>query len=135
MGSGPKTPSDVVDGRDRGINQHEAFNSSPLAPMEALSVDNIPIGTNWQYEPKWDGFRCIMFRSGQVEIQSKAGKSLSRYFPELESAARALVPKAFVLDGEIAIRMATAFPLMRCFSGFIQPLPASSDSPEKYPPW
>jgi ATP-dependent DNA ligase len=76
----------------------------PLPPMEALSVDTIPAGTDWQYEPKWDGFRCIIFRDGEkVEIQSKAGKSLTRYFPELESAAKALAPKAFVLDGEIAI--------------------------------
>ena len=76
----------------------------PLAPMEALSVDAIPIGDAWQYEPKWDGFRCIIFRDGdQVEIQSKAEKPLSRYFPEIVSATRSLIPKAFVLDGELVV--------------------------------
>jgi ATP-dependent DNA ligase len=49
--------------------------------MEALSVDAIPVGANWQYEPKWDGFRCILFRdSEKVEILSKSGKPLTRYF-------------------------------------------------------
>src|ERR1700682_4467995 len=77
---------------------------SPLAPMEALSVDRIPAGADWQYEPKWDGFRCILFREGdKVEIQSKAGKSLSRYFPEVVAAARALAAKGFVIDGELAV--------------------------------
>jgi ATP-dependent DNA ligase len=52
--------------------------------MEALSVDAIPVGANWQYEPKWDGFRCILFRdSEKVEILSKSGKPLTRYFPEV----------------------------------------------------
>jgi ATP-dependent DNA ligase len=76
----------------------------PLAPMEALSVDAIPTGAGWQYEPKWDGFRCLIFRDhDHVEIQSKAGKPLSRYFPELIAAAKALAADAFVLDGEIVI--------------------------------
>jgi ATP-dependent DNA ligase len=76
----------------------------PLAPMEALSTDVIPIGEGWQYEPKWDGFRCIIFRDGdQIEIQSKAEKSLSRYFPEVMSATRSLRPKAFALDGELVV--------------------------------
>jgi ATP-dependent DNA ligase len=56
--------------------------SPPIAPMEALSVGAIPVGADWQYEPKWDGFRCILFRdAGHVEIQSKSGKPLTRYFP------------------------------------------------------
>jgi ATP-dependent DNA ligase len=56
----------------------------PFPPMEALSVDDIPTGEEWQYEPKWDGFRCLVFRdAGEVELQSKAGQSLTRYFPEL----------------------------------------------------
>src|SRR5262249_48833733 len=76
----------------------------PLAPMEALSVDTIPSGDGWQYEPKWDGFRCLIFRDGDaVEIQSKAGKSLTRYFPEVVEAARALVSQQWVLDGELAV--------------------------------
>jgi ATP-dependent DNA ligase len=82
----------------------------PLAPMEALSVDTIPLGADWQYEPKWDGFRCLLFRDGhKVEVQSKAGKSLSRYFPEVLEAARALVAETFVLDGELAVPGADGF--------------------------
>src|SRR5687767_6858721 len=76
----------------------------PFPPMEALSVDEIPTGDEWQYEPKWDGFRCLAFRDGDVvELQSKAGKPLARYFPELVSAVAALEGKRFVLDGEIII--------------------------------
>ena len=56
----------------------------PFLPMEAKSVETIPSGSQWQYEPKWDGFRCIAFREGAtVELQSKAGQTLTRYFPEL----------------------------------------------------
>ncbi len=59
----------------------------PYPPMEAKSVDEIPRGDNWQYEPKWDGFRCLAFRKGdQVILQSKAGQPLGRYFPELVAA-------------------------------------------------
>jgi ATP-dependent DNA ligase len=82
----------------------------PLAPMEALSVESIPTGDGWQYEPKWDGFRCLILRDGaDVEIQSKAGKSLSRYFPEVLSAARALAVAKFALDGELAVPSAAGF--------------------------
>lgn len=77
---------------------------SPFAPMEALSVDEIPTGDEWQYEPKWDGFRCLAFRDGaEVQLQSKAGQPLARYFPELVAAVAALPAKQFVLDGEIVI--------------------------------
>jgi ATP-dependent DNA ligase len=72
--------------------------------MEALSVDQIPAGKHWQYEPKWDGFRCIVFRDGKkVELQSKSGRMMTRYFPELVAAVGALKPKQFVLDGEIVV--------------------------------
>jgi ATP-dependent DNA ligase len=62
---------------------------SPLpAAMEARSVDGIPRGAEWQYEPKWDGFRCLLSRQGsQIELRSKAGEDLARYFPELVDAA------------------------------------------------
>jgi ATP-dependent DNA ligase len=77
---------------------------SPLAPMEARSVDAIPAGSEWQYEPKWDGFRCIVFRDGEsIALQSKAGKPLTRYFPEVVDAVAALKAKTFVLDGEIVV--------------------------------
>src|SRR5436309_1122475 len=72
--------------------------------MEALLVEEIPTGADWQYEPKWDGFRCLAFReAGQVYLQSKGEKPLTRYFPELVAALRSLKPAHFVLDGEIVI--------------------------------
>jgi len=78
--------------------------------MEALSVDEIPIGQQWQYEPKWDGFRCLVFRDGDhVELQSKSGQPLTRYYPEIIEAARRLRAKAFVLDGEIVVPANGAF--------------------------
>lgn len=73
--------------------------------MEATSVDDIPQGDDWQYEPKWDGFRCLAYRDGdEVELRSKAGQPLGRYFPEIEEAIRSLSPKRFVLDGELVIK-------------------------------
>ena len=82
----------------------------PFAPMEALSVAEIPAGPEWQYEPKWDGFRCLAFRDGDsVELQSKAGQPLTRYFPELVTALRELKATTFVLDGEIVVPDGTAF--------------------------
>lgn len=76
----------------------------PIPPMEALAVGEIPAGKNWQYEPKWDGFRCLAFRDGDsIYLQSKAEKPLTRYFPELVEALSRLKAKKFVLDGEIAV--------------------------------
>jgi ATP-dependent DNA ligase len=82
----------------------------PIAPMEALSVAEIPAGPNWQYEPKWDGFRCLVFRDhGRVELQSKSGRSFNRYFPEIVQAIAQLREGVFVLDGEIAVPVGQAF--------------------------
>jgi ATP-dependent DNA ligase len=82
----------------------------PIAPMEARSVDAVPAGPEWQYEPKWDGFRCLVFRDGEsVTLQSKAGKPLTRYFPDVVAAVRALKAKTFTLDGEIAVPHDGAF--------------------------
>src|SRR2546423_15141119 len=76
----------------------------PLPPMEARLVEQVPTGAEWQYEPKWDGFRCLAFRDGDsVYLQSKAEKPLGRYFPEIVEAVKALKPRQFVLDGEIAV--------------------------------
>jgi ATP-dependent DNA ligase len=76
-----------------------------LEPMEAVPVDSLPVGKGWQFEPKWDGFRCVVFRDGNVvHLQSRNQKPLGRYFPELEAAVRALPVRRFVLDGEIIIR-------------------------------
>jgi ATP-dependent DNA ligase len=76
----------------------------PYPPMEALSVEELPEGPHWQYEPKWDGFRCLAFRDGdQVQLQSKSCQPLARYFPEVVEMLLALRAKRFVLDGELAI--------------------------------
>ncbi len=76
----------------------------PFPPMEAKLVKEIPSGEGWIYEPKWDGFRCLVFRrDDEVVLQSKAGQPLGRYFPELVEAFRRLKPRQFVLDGEIVI--------------------------------
>ena len=76
----------------------------PYPPMEARQVSDIPAGPGWQYEPKWDGFRCLAFRDGDdVYLQSKSSKPLARYFPDIVAALRALGPGRFVLDGEIVI--------------------------------
>src|SRR4051812_7689446 len=76
----------------------------PLEPMEARSVDAPPVGPEWQYEPKWDGFRCIARRDGEsVELQSKSGQPLARYFPDLVASLLKVKAGQFVLDGEIVI--------------------------------
>lgn len=79
----------------------------PLAgtePMEAKLVDALPAEGAWQYEPKWDGFRAIASRLGDdVEIRSKSGKSLARYFPEVVAALAATKGDDFVLDGELIL--------------------------------
>jgi ATP-dependent DNA ligase len=73
-------------------------------PMEARLVDELPDEDGWQFEPKWDGFRCLAFRAGsEVELQSKSGKSLARYFPDIVAALKVLPLDRFVLDGELAI--------------------------------
>jgi ATP-dependent DNA ligase len=78
--------------------------------MEARSVDAIPRGSEWQYEPKWDGFRCLLSRDGErVDLRSKSGEDLARYFPELVAAARKLKATDFVLDGEIVVRQGKGF--------------------------
>lgn len=72
--------------------------------MEALPATQVPAGADWQYEPKWDGFRCLAFRDHKrIDLLSKAGKPLARYFPELVDALAALRLDQFVLDGEIVI--------------------------------
>lgn len=76
----------------------------PYPPMEAKSVEKLPSGDNWQYEPKWDGFRCLAFRDGeQVDLQSKSGQPLARYFPEIVQAVLDIKAKQFVIDGEIVV--------------------------------
>src|SRR5206468_7574385 len=69
----------------------------------------IPTGPHWVYEPKWDGFRCLAFRDGErVELRSRSGQPLARYFPEIVEAVRALPAPRAVLDGEIVVLVAGA---------------------------
>src|SRR5213080_4584911 len=76
----------------------------PVPPMEAKSVEDIPTAHGWQYEPKWDGFRCLAFRRGKdIYLQSKSGQPLARYFPDIVVALSRLPAKKFVLDGELVI--------------------------------
>jgi ATP-dependent DNA ligase len=76
----------------------------PIEPMLAKLTEAIPVGPGWQYEPKWDGFRAIVFRDGdETFIQSRDLKPLDRYFPELPPALRANLPDRCVVDGEVVI--------------------------------
>ena len=76
----------------------------PILPMLAKRVDELPTGETWIYEPKWDGFRTLVFRDGtEILIQSRDEKSLNRYFPELLEPLQSQLPSRCVLDGEIVI--------------------------------
>jgi len=76
----------------------------PIKPMLAKLSREMPVGDEFVYEPKWDGFRCIVFRDGDdVELGSRNEKPLTRYFPELPPALRANLPERCVIDGEIVI--------------------------------
>jgi ATP-dependent DNA ligase len=78
--------------------------SPPLAPMLAKRVSELPVGDFWVFEPKWDGFRALVFRDGdEILLQSRDLKSLNRYFPELVATLLAQLPQRCVLDGEIVI--------------------------------
>jgi ATP-dependent DNA ligase len=73
-------------------------------PMEARLVDELPDEPGWQFEPKWDGFRCLAFRAGDdIDMRAKSGKPLARYFPEVVALLRRLPQDRFVIDGELAI--------------------------------
>jgi ATP-dependent DNA ligase len=75
-----------------------------IEPMEARLVESLPDEPGWQFEPKWDGFRCLAFRAGdEVELHAKSGKPLGRYFPEVVDLVRSLPGERFVVDGELAI--------------------------------
>ncbi|AWM28259.1 ATP-dependent DNA ligase [Sinorhizobium fredii] len=76
------------------------------APMEARSATEIPSDGAWQYEPKWDGFRCLAFKSGkEVDLRAKSGKPLGRFFPEVIALLRQLGASQFVVDGELVIEV------------------------------
>lgn len=78
--------------------------STDYQPMEAESAKTLPRRGDWIYEPKWDGFRCLVFRDGdRVDLRSKAGKPLSRYFPDVAGVMAGIAASRFVLDGELVI--------------------------------
>lgn len=78
--------------------------SPPVLPMLAKRVEELPSGENWIFEPKWDGFRALIFRNAdEILIQSRDEKPLNRYFPELLDPIRSALPARCVLDGEIVI--------------------------------
>jgi ATP-dependent DNA ligase len=75
-----------------------------IVPMEALLVSRLPEGKEWRYEPKWDGFRCLAYKTGKtVTLRSKSGKPLERYFPDIVRMLQSLKAKSFVIDGELLI--------------------------------
>src|SRR5437870_12935751 len=76
----------------------------PLAPMLSSAADALPEGEGWLFEPKWDGFRTLVFRDGgDILLQSRDEKPMNRYFPELVAPLAAALPERCVLDGEIVI--------------------------------
>jgi len=75
-----------------------------MEPMLSAPMDGIPKGDNWEYEPKWDGFRTLVFRDGdEVALISRGGRSMTRYFPELVAPFRGLREDKVVLDGEVVV--------------------------------
>ncbi len=78
--------------------------SIETAPMEAKLVETLPRERGWQFEPKWDGFRCLAFRfDREVDLRGRSGKPLGRYFPEVVERLGKLQPRQFVVDGELVI--------------------------------
>src|SRR5689334_23676400 len=76
----------------------------PLAPMLSSAADGLPSGDGWLFEPKWDGFRTLVFRDrDEILLQSRDEKPMNRYFPELEAPLAAALPERCVLDGEVVI--------------------------------
>src|SRR5687767_3683348 len=76
----------------------------PVAPMLSKAADALPVGDGWQFEPKWDGFRTLVFRDGdEIVLQSRDEKPMNRYFPELLAPLAATLPERCVVDGEIVI--------------------------------
>jgi len=106
----------------------------PVEPMLAKLVTNLPAG-DYLYEPKWDGFRAIVFRQhGTAHIQSRDTKSLDRYFPELVDAFLRLLPEGCVLDGEVVVAGAKGLDFDACSNAFILPHRASNAWRAKHRP-
>jgi ATP-dependent DNA ligase len=90
--------------RQPKMPSRDSLSPDRLRPVEARLVSDLPNTGGWQFEPKWDGFRCLAFRRGtQIDLRAKSGKSLTRYFPEVVTALAELSARRFVLDGELLI--------------------------------
>jgi ATP-dependent DNA ligase len=93
------------------MSLHQADLVLPIdtPPMEARLEDSLSSESEegpWQYEPKWDGFRCLAFKAGaEVELRAKSGKPLGRHFPEIEALLRSLPVARFAIDGELVIEL------------------------------
>lgn len=86
------------------------LNLTSIEPMEAVSAASLPSGAGWWFEPKWDGFRCVAFRDGpRVVLQSKSGKPLTRYFPDIVDHLAGVAADRFVIDGELLIDIEGAY--------------------------
>jgi ATP-dependent DNA ligase len=84
----------------------DGFSPATTAPMEAKSALSLPEGEGWQFEPKWDGFRCLVFKAGKnVELRAKSGKPLGRYFPEIVASVESARVDEFVVDGELLTQL------------------------------
>ena len=108
----------------------------PFAPMLAKSAEEIPEGDGWLFEPKWDGFRCIVFRDGDdIELASRNERPFTRYFPELIAPLLAALPERCVVDGEIVLPAGdgTASTSTRCCSASTRPSRACDGSPAETP--
>src|SRR4051812_1460439 len=78
--------------------------SPPIKPQLARSAKELPTGESWRYEPKWDGFRTIVFKDGdEVHLQSRGGRPMNRYFPDVADQVRELSVKKAVIDGEMIV--------------------------------
>ncbi|HEX5149281.1 MAG TPA: hypothetical protein VFW02_09390, partial [Candidatus Limnocylindrales bacterium] len=112
----------------------------PIEPMLAKAVDGLPTDDGWLFEPKWDGFRALVFRAGdEVYTQSRDLKPLDRYFPELADPLRAALPERCILDGEIVIAQdgALAFEslLLRIHPAASRVRMLASESPASFVAW
>lgn len=92
--------------RSSSARKPASFTLTDVRPMEARRVTELPRDAGWQFEPKWDGFRCLAWkRDGRVDLIGKSGKSLGRYFPEVVEALQTIAIPRFGLDGELVIPM------------------------------
>src|SRR5271154_5164583 len=115
--------------RTRGAEFPDLFSSRlGVTPMEAASAEALPNEPGqWQFEPKWDGFRCLAFKEGNlVELKGKSGTSLSRFFPEVVATLSDVPFERFIVDGELVIELNGRIPSTRCKPDCIPPKAGST---------